>query len=122
MALKTLAEGGDLAGARVDIVSGSATWEGNKALLEDAGPSVSFRATVLPDSFARETLLHYIRDLLPHGNDETIAVLVESNTSYGIGLRNDSQEDERQTADTAHGHVEPDSDPPLPAAHLTTAE
>ena len=74
----------------VDVVSGSATSDGNKGLIEgavaDTRYPVRFRATVLPDSVAQAQLMRYVCGLLPHSEEATVAILVEGNTGYGRNL------------------------------------
>jgi hypothetical protein len=72
------------AGLRFRIISGSATSPANKAILEDEKGLIDFRATVIPDNIALDKFREYLCDLDP---DAKVAILRESNTGYGEGIK-----------------------------------
>jgi hypothetical protein len=70
------------------IVSGGATNANNRDILMTAVPPgsnrLTYQTTVLPDTVVLETLIQYIGRISPRGADLCrMALLVESNTSYG---------------------------------------
>jgi hypothetical protein len=94
----------ELAGRDVKIISGSATGDLNKDTLERAfagsrattRPHIEFHATVQPDAVIAKTIVHYIAsefDSQIYEGRPRIARLLESNTSYGIGITSSRPED-----------------------------
>ena len=87
----------DIAGRDVRIISGSATGDLNKETLEhafaDSGaathPHIEFHATVQPDAVIAKTIVGYLaKEVDPqiYKGRPRIARLLESNTSYGVGI------------------------------------
>jgi hypothetical protein len=77
----------DLDHLRFTIISGSATNSDNKKILNSSTgekPDVSFQATVISDDIILGAFKKYLNEEL--GDDSPVAVLTESNTSYGRGL------------------------------------
>jgi putative Ca2+/H+ antiporter (TMEM165/GDT1 family) len=75
--------------SQVRVLSGSATDESNKGLIEHAldgpnrAPAVSFHATVQPDGVVLPELVSFVQS---RGWSERVAVLFEGNTQYGRSL------------------------------------
>jgi hypothetical protein len=102
----------DIGDRDVRIISGSATGDLNKETLEraftDSGaaphPHIEFHATVQPDAVITKTIVYYIAkefDSQIYEGRPRIARLLESNTSYGIGItaRPDDHDDEPEYID-----------------------
>jgi hypothetical protein len=80
--------GQDIPAGSYHIVSGGATNANNRDILMTAVPPgsnrLTYQTTVLPDTVVLETLIQYIGRISPRGADLCrMALLVESNTSYG---------------------------------------
>ena len=78
------------------IVSGGATNANNRDILLTAVPPgsgrLTYETTVLPDTVVLESLVRYIARISPRGADLCrMALLVESNTSYGQQVGNPAQ-------------------------------
>ncbi len=61
--------------------------------------NIDFKATVIPDSVALMELSNWIRDrVMGYGTGEKVAILSESNTGYGGGIRDVMQNAQQRTA------------------------
>jgi len=78
-----------MAPTRFQFISGSATGIDKNALTRGLTPGSNFYATVIPDKVVWQCLLHSLGLVDQEGTLTTpIAVVGESNTSYGDNLRN----------------------------------
>jgi len=90
-------------GYRVRLVSGSATNDRNKEILQSSlGERVSFHATVLPDNLVLLALYDFLLEKNPNLENGRLALLVESNTAYGRAFQQASQMKGNPPTDAVH--------------------
>ena len=105
-------------GPRFNVISGSATAIDPQRFRDECGGATDFHATVIPDRIVVNCMLHYLGLGDYEAPNDNIAVLQESNTSFGRSAR--ELRTERQAGECASPAFRPFAlcFLPLSVAHL----